>query len=122
MTVLQLYENFVLPLLGETSQQASCYETFVPGVVTAVTFDLWELNNGFLRAQGQKPRDFLPAALDSMDDLIPLNEALTCGVMPYGVAAFLVLEDDKQKTNYFDALYREKKLQAIRAAYVSLEE
>lgn len=47
--------------------------------------------------------DFTPIL--SMDDDVPLHDALASGVLPFALASFLLLEEDRARADYFYRLY-----------------
>lgn len=53
------------------------------------------------------------ARLDSLDDQLDIDGRLAAGIIPYALAARLILEEDPQRADYFDAQY-EKNLRALK--------
>lgn len=57
--------------------------------------------------------DFKPVA--SMEDDIPLHDALASGVLPFALASFLVLEEDHARSEYFYGLYTDARSRIVSA-------
>lgn len=60
-------------------------------------------------------------ALAGLDEELPLDDGLCQGVMPYGLAAHLLLEEDPAAANFFQQRYEEL-LERWRCRQVELED
>ena len=54
-------------------------------------------------------------AVKTLDDSIPLHDALVSGVMPFYLASILILEEDRERSDYFHRLFRESEERVVKA-------
>lgn len=52
--------------------------------------------------------------IKSLDSVVDLDDNLAQGVMPHGLAAYLILDEDTAKANFLMQRYEELKMQAAR--------
>lgn len=66
--------------------------------------------------EGKKVRDLnIPLeAVKTLDDTVPLHEALASAVMPFYLASIIILEEDSQRSDYFFRLFRESEERIVR--------
>ncbi|MBQ7897995.1 MAG: hypothetical protein IJ323_06190 [Clostridia bacterium] len=66
--------------------------------------------------RGKKIRDLDTPfeEIKSLDDTIPLHDALSSGVMPFYLASIMILEEDRERANYFQQLFRESEERVVR--------
>lgn len=65
--------------------------------------------------RGNRVRDisFEVEPVTSMEDKIPLHASLASGVLPFALASFLILEEDKERADYFYRLYLDAKSRVV---------
>lgn len=95
------------------------FEKNAPELINSIVTLLW-LDECVLRrtAVSEISWDFQPVV--SLEDEIPLHDALASGVLPFALASFLILEEDQSRADYFYRLYnnsREAVVKAFASAY-----
>lgn len=104
MTAKQVLDA-ALSLLFETGATAGDYTAFSLPLLNLLLPELLSLENGRRDAEGAKRLEEAPELL-SLDDEIPYSRTLLRSVLPYGLAAKLVYDDnDMGKVSYFQQLY-----------------
>ena len=110
-----------LSLLGEEHAMAAEYEESAASSLQILFGECRMINEALRRMRGKE----IPVAWSSESFFheIPMEEELLVGVLPYGLAARLALEEgDEAKVNYLEALYREARMQAYPAAEKAIGE
>ena len=119
MKVRQAYER-AMALINERDSGGAYhsdvrdFENNTPEFVnTAVTL-LW-LDDCVIREVSVRDIswDFQPVT--SMEDTVPLHDALASGVLPFLLASLLLLEEDHTRAEYFYRLYTDAKLRIMSA-------
>lgn len=119
MTVRQVY-NIALALMAESASDAGDYEEQVIPLVNLMLPELWEINNSIRLAKGEERLEAF-AQVSALADVIPYEDIVLAGVLPYGLAAKLALDDDASKASYFNGEYAEKKRLYSKALWVPVE-
>lgn len=109
MKVRQAYER-ALALINERDSggvyhsDTVDFENNAPELVnTAVTL-LW-LDDCVIREVPVRDISWNFQPVASMDDTVPLHDALASGVLPFILASLLILEEDHARSEYFYGLY-----------------
>ena len=100
-TVDNLYDSS-LALLSEDRQRVKDYPKFNIALTNQIIAECFEINNTLRKNDGLKPlsKEEMPYVTDK-DDVIPYDIRLIRECMPYGLAALLVIDDDKEKCAVF---------------------
>ncbi len=105
MTVYELLTT-AAALFFETD--LSAYQEVALPLANMVTDECFEANNRLRRAAGKKPLP-QPPRLTDLQETIPYEENLLRLVMPYGLAAKLIYdEQDSVRLNYFVNEYNQR--------------
>lgn len=118
MTATQL-QIAALAIISEASADARQYDDGVTvGQINRLIAHAFDANNALLKVAG-KPELDEPPFIEKMGDEINYNWRLTSAAFPWGLASFLVLDDDEMaKVNYFNMMYN----QFLRTASVAVAE
>ena len=100
-TVENLYES-ALALLSEEKQRVKDYPKFKIALTNQVLAECFDTNNTLRKIEGLEiiPKNEMPY-VQSETDIIPYDIRLIRECMPYGLAALLVMDDDKEKCAVF---------------------
>lgn len=98
MTGNDLYLRAV-NLLGEDVAKSDFYKTFAPGCLNQLMINALREQNSMLVSRGLEPLACAPA-VKTLEEEIPFDQGLAWECFPYGLAALLVAEDDKNKFNW----------------------
>lgn len=90
---------------GEFHSDVGDFEKNTPELVNSIVTLLW-LDECIVRNVPVRDISWSFEPVSSMDDDIPLHEALASSVLPFALASLLVLEEDDKRANYFYSLYR----------------
>lgn len=119
MKVRQAYER-ALALINERDSGGAYhsdtvdFENNAPELVnTAVTL-LW-LDDCVIREVPVRDISWNFQPVSSMDDTIPLHDALASGVLPFILASLLILEEDHTRSEYFYGLYADARSRVMSA-------
>lgn len=109
MTVQELFTQ-ALALLDETTQEryTSEFKRVLIPQVNLVLADTWWLHNRMQRVEDGDQIPEIPAVTSDLETL-PYRDEINRDVLPYGLAARLILEDNPSKGQYFDAVYDRQK-------------
>lgn len=88
-----------LNLLGEREEDAAYYEQFAPGAINQLLADCLRENNAQRQSRGLEPLAAAPR-LTALDEELEIDEAAARECFPYGLAALLVCDDDREKFNW----------------------
>lgn len=85
-------------------QQAGDFEKNVPGYLSILTIALYELD---CRIKGVPCLidDNNPPSVESLEDDLVLHSAICRGVLPYGLAFMLLLEEEPARSDSFRNMY-----------------
>ncbi len=99
---------------GAYHNDVADFEKNAPELINSIVTLLW-LDDCVLRNVSARDVswDFQP--VKSMDDNIPLHDALASSVLPLALASFLLLEEDASRADYFFRRYSEAKQAAVSA-------
>ena len=104
MTVKDSYE-LALALMAQ--DDAEDYQKQAVALVNLMLPELAPVNDSILCAQGKAPGQYAPVS--ALSDALPLVDTVARGILPYGLAAKLSLDDDRNKASYFNNEFVEKK-------------
>lgn len=123
MTIRDIY-RLSLGLLAENELDATDYEAQVVPLINIMTVELLELNRAICLYKGKEPLVSAPYYVDltNLDVEMPYESEITAGVMPYGLAAKLALDDEMAKASYFNNEYVEKQQQYTRYRVGTVED
>lgn len=110
--------------LGEPAGIADCpenreYKHRTPAIISALQNECLRASSTW-RALPGGGRPVLPP-VTSMSQTLALDEGVALGVLPYGLAAYLVLDEDPSLAGYFSQRYTEQLAAAARAVPVRSE-
>ncbi len=93
------------------------FEKNAPEIINSIVTLLW-LDECIIRKIS--PRDFSWdfQPIRTLDDEIPLHEALASGVLPYAIASHLIFEEDSGRAEYFYSLFKNTRSEVV-AAFAS---
>ena len=110
-----------LNLLGETADSGSYYEPFaLPALNQLLAGSLREINAE--RAFCAQPVFDAPPRLGALAEDIPAGDWLARECLPYGLAALLVADDDKDKFNWAGSEYANRLLAHCPAQFTAVRE
>ncbi|MBQ2816770.1 MAG: hypothetical protein IJB92_01955 [Clostridia bacterium] len=115
MTGRELLES-ALALMAEDMQDAADYEKQAPALIRLMMTELFDLNNSVLVSKEKAPLVQAPTIAD-LAAQIEYEDEIVLGVMPYGLAAKLSLDDDRAKAAYFNAEYLEKRRYYLKTVF-----
>ena len=115
MTGRELLES-ALALMAEDMQDAADYEKQAPALIRLMLTELFDLNNSVLVSKEKAPLVQAPTIAD-LAAQIEYEDEIVLGVMPYGLAAKLSLDDDRAKAAYFNAEYLEKRRYYLKTVF-----
>lgn len=110
-----------LTLLGETADSGAYYEQFaLPALNQLLANCLREINASRV-SQGEPPFD-APPRLAALAEPLPADEWLTAECFPYGLAALLSADDDKDKFNWAGSEFASRLLAHCPAQFTAVQE
>lgn len=120
MTGTECYQA-ALSLLAETEDTAGYYERFaLPGINQLLANSRRELS-ALRQAQGETaPLGVL--RIEALTETLPMPDDMARECLPYGLAALLVCDDDKQKFNWCAAEYADRLRAYCPASLLPIEE
>ena len=91
-----------LALLSEEKQRVKDYPKFKIALTNQVIAECFDANNAIRETEGLEaiPKNEMPY-MQEETDIIPYDIRLIRECMPYGLAALLVMDDDKEKCAVF---------------------
>lgn len=119
MKVRQAYER-ALALINERDSggdyhgDVADFEKNTPELVNSIVTLLW-LDECVIRNISARDISWDFSPVTGMDDDIPLHDALASGVLPFALASFLLLEEDRSRSEYFYNLYTNAKSSVTQA-------
>jgi len=116
-TVENLYES-ALALLGEEKQRVKDYPKFKIALTNQVLAECFDTNNTLRKIEGLDaiPKSEMPY-VQNETDIIPYDIRLIRECMPYGLAALLVMDDDKEKCAVFSNQFELLKSKFSKASF-----
>ena len=122
MTAEELFLSYTLPIMGEKKEGAENYwEQFIP-VLNIVLVDCLPLENGLLEYDGEEPMKEAPRII-SKEDTIPYRDEIVRGVLPYGIASRLTIDDgEPNKTGFLEQNYVERYNSFVRARSTAVDD
>ncbi len=108
MDLSVIYES-ALALLGEMPGQGDEFHPNVIALINTLIADCFDVNNTLRVYRGEKALEEIPFN-ESLDDRLEYEEQLCRDMLPYGLAALMILEDDANRAGFFDFRYQQKKL------------
>ena len=100
-----------LALMGSAVETERYEERAAAGIDMLLT-DLYRLDRA-LKGEAAAPAAAVPH-LSSLEDEVPLADILTRSLMPVGLAAFLLSEEEEKRAAFFEELYRTEREVLIR--------
>ncbi len=86
-------------LLGEQEEGAAYYEQFACGALNQLLANcLREINA--LRQAAEQEELRVPQQIQALEDALEADEAMVRECFPYGLAALLICDDDREKFNW----------------------
>lgn len=119
MTVRKVYQA-ALALMGDNEREAADYEPQVVPLVNMMLIELFDANNSVREQAGLERLTEIPQAQELNDD-VAYDLRIAGGVLPYGLAAKLSLEDSPGKASYFNGEYMERRAQHAKAVWADQE-
>lgn len=118
MKVRQAYER-ALALINERDSggayhsDVTDFEKNTPELVNSIITLLW-LDECILRNISVKKIEWNFEPVKTMDDDIPLHDALSSGALPFALASLLILEEDAQRADYFWRIYNNARAEIVK--------
>ena len=123
MATAKEIKNTVRSLLAETEQSMDSYETFFIPILNTLIIENTVHDKRLKELKGVVT-DIGYEKVEEPDDVIYFEDEIALGVLPYGVAAYLLVESDPQRSGVFLNIYRQMQnkhnkasLKAIREVY-----
>ncbi|MBS6546414.1 MAG: hypothetical protein KH319_03445 [Butyricicoccus pullicaecorum] len=86
-------------LLGEQEEGAAYYEQFACGALNQLLANCLREINALRQAAGQEALR-VPPQIQALEDALEADEAMVRECFPYGLAALLICDDDREKFNW----------------------
>ena len=94
--------KITLDLLYEETNE---YDIYAVSILNMMIAELFETENQIRWATGKSPLEETPY-LTELKEEVPYDERLTRGAMPFGLASYIILDDnDMGRVGYFRQLY-----------------
>lgn len=110
-TAYDVYQ-LALVLLAEKEARAKDYNVFYPGIMNVVLAECFNANNAIRLKDGEEklPKEEMPyiTSEDAKSFVIPYDAKFIREVMVFGLAAYLVLDDDKSISAAFSQQYESR--------------
>lgn len=111
-----------MSVMGEEAGYESGYATFTVNLVNQLMIDCFECNNTRRIFAGKEPLGGIPT-VKNMEDIIPFEYEVISGVMSYGLAYWLLFQDDENdKANICNANYETNKIKYAKAVTEEVED
>lgn len=113
MTAREIYHRGLV-LLNETGAQGEgqydteLFEKNAPTLINILIVMLDELDC-FIKNKKVPENRYEPQRIETLDDTVFMHPAITEGVMPFGLAYLLILEEDGERAGVFYKRYHEEK-------------
>lgn len=92
--------------LADSLDDTTDYTARALFIINMLGQELYQYSDTKVVTSGERPL-FTPIA--ELTDELDLDDGLAIGVLPYGLAALLLVGEDDVKANYYQQLYEEKK-------------
>ena len=119
MTARQVYKR-ALSLInerddtGEYHADVNDFELNAPEIInTLITLLL--PSQSIIEGKRLSDMDIFFEAVKTLDDTVPLHDALASGVMPFYLASIIILEEDRERSDYFHRLFKESEERVVKA-------
>ena len=99
---------------GAYHSDTADFEKNTPSILNSFIILLLS-DDAMIRGNSVRDISYGVEPMASMEDEIPLHNALASGVLPFALASFLLLEEDKERADYFYRLYLEAKSRVVSA-------
>ena len=120
MTVGELLKK-AMSLMGEESKNENGYAPFVTDLVNGLLADCFSVNNTVRESAGKQPLTSIPTVTKTTD-VLPYEYETLVNVMVYGLAYWLLFQDDESdKANVCNMMYEQNKVRFAKAAYADVE-
>ncbi len=120
-TVRELLKK-AMSVMGEESGYAQGYAPYVADLVNQLMIDCFECNNTCRIASGKEPMREIEE-VKTLEDVIPFEYAIVNGVLSYGLAYWLLFQDDENdKANVCNANYELNKTKYAKAVEMEIED
>lgn len=106
MTGEQLFQR-AAALLGQELPDAAYLRTFALPCVNQLLWDTLHCQHALAVSRGQAPPQSAPVLI-RFEDEIPYEEDLVSACFPYGLAALLAADDDREEYNRFSAEFERR--------------
>ena len=97
---------------GEYHSDVSDYEENTPRLISLIVARVWG-DDCLVRGIPVNHSSWTAERITSLDTPLPLHEAV-CATLPYLLACLLILEEDRDRSEYFQGLYVEARRELIR--------
>lgn len=91
---------------GELDEESVAeYRAKAPAILTVLQSELVGIENRF-----RKPEDYIyPVPIETLNQAFQVDDIKASTLLPYGLAAHLMLHEDKNLANFFEQKYQEEK-------------
>lgn len=111
-----------MAIMGETEGYKSGYLPFLVELVNQLLADCFAINNAVREEAGKAPLISIPW-ISAEEDAIVYEIEIVTNVMVYGLAFWLLFQDDENdKANVCNAAYETNKTRAAKAVYTPAED
>lgn len=119
MTVRELYE-MAKSLMFEKSTSRDYDNYYIPWINTLLS-ENFDLNNSILLQMGEDALDEIPTIAND-DDELPYEDVINRNVLPYGLAAKFLIDDDLAKYDIFNTDYQNAQMRYMRGNETSIKD
>ena len=127
MTAWELFSN-VMTLMFGTDEEMDEYQDYYVNTLNLILAELFDLNNALRIGDGRKPLKNIPecpkydsSAPDKAKNFeIPYEPKVVRTVLPYGVAGYIYVDDDKAIGTDYKNKYEYAKTQIFQVAFVDI--
>jgi hypothetical protein len=109
LTCQKIYE-YALALMNMTKDDADYEDSTILGMLGVMANEVLDVSNSIAQRAGRDPVLSVPP-FGQMSADVPLEDKICTSVLPYGLAAKLMLEDDTTMASYFNAEYSQRAAQ-----------
>lgn len=120
MTGEQLFQRAVM-LLGQELSDAAYLRTFGLPCINQLLWDTLHCQQALAVSRGAELPQQAPS-LTQFEDRIPYEDDLVSACFPYGLAALLVAEDDREEYNRFYAEFEQRLSRYCPCEFTTLED
>ncbi len=109
-----------MSIMGEEEKDKNGYMPFVLDIANQLIADCFETNNAVREGKGLEPIAEVPW-LTKESDVLPYEPEVAVNVMAYGMAFWLLFQDDENdKANMCNAAYETNKARVGKAMYADV--